>query len=415
MTGIRVSRLALAIGLTASTTTTVMAAPQTFQTARSFAMGGTGVAVAHPATANIANPAMLADDHHDWADDFGLILPSVNARFADEEEVVDQIDDIQDTIDRLANSDTPVEAQENAGVLRRQLDELDRDTARVDVGAGLSLSIPLETLSVGVFTDGSLRVTTRGNVTDNDLEILREIEEDVIAASEVATGVRDVESELTSDGTVIAASTAEIGVSFARGFELANGHSLSLGLSPKYVQLRTFEYVQRVGDFDDDDFDSDENETDDSQFNVDLGAAYRFGEDGEWNAGLSVRNLLPMDLESTSGAELEIDPRITAGIAHNGEYHVTTAELDLTEQKGFGFSDDTQWLAVGAEFDALRYAQLRVGLRHNLASNDDHRGVEEETQFTAGIGLSPFGARLDIGGLISDSEVGAAIELGAAF
>lgn len=414
MTGIRMSRLALAIGLTVSTTS-AFAAPQSFQTARSFAMGGTGVAVAHPATANIANPAMLANGHHDWADDFGLILPSINVRMADDEEVVDQIDDIQDTIIQLENSATPTEAQDNAGVLRRQLAELSRDTARVDVGAGLSLAIPREAFSVGVFTDGSLRVTTRGNVTANDLEILREIEEDIIVAAEVASGARDVESELTSDGTVIAASTAEIGVSFARAFELTNGDQLSLGLSPKYVQLRTFEYVQRVNDFDDDDFDSDENETDDSQFNVDLGTAYRFGEEREWNAGLAVKNILPMDLESTSGAKLEIDPKISAGLAHTGDYHVVTAELDLTKQKGFGFSDDTQWLALGAELDAMRYAQVRFGVRHNLASDGDHRGVEEENQFTAGIGLSPFGAHLDIGAIISDTDLGAAIELGAMF
>lgn len=47
---------------------------------------------------------MMAAPQHDWADDFGLMLPSVNARFADEEEVVDQIDDIQDTIDELEQS-----------------------------------------------------------------------------------------------------------------------------------------------------------------------------------------------------------------------------------------------------------------------------------------------------------------------
>lgn len=51
----------------------------------------------------------------------------------------------------------------------------------------------------------------------------------------------------------------------------------------------------------------------------------------------------------------------------------------------------------------------------SLASNDDNGGIEEDTQFTAGIGLSLFGARLDLGALVSDAEVGAAFELGAAF
>ena len=85
----RLSKLSLAIGLSVATTS-ALASPQAFMSARSFAMGGTGVAVAHPSAAPSANPAMMAAEQHGWADDFGLMLPSVNARAADEEEVVDQ-------------------------------------------------------------------------------------------------------------------------------------------------------------------------------------------------------------------------------------------------------------------------------------------------------------------------------------
>lgn len=104
MTENRLTKLSLAIGLSIATTS-AMASPQAFMSARSFAMGGTGVAIAHPAAAGASNPAMMAAEHHDWSDDFGLILPSVNARMADEEETIDQIDDIQDTIDRFQELD----------------------------------------------------------------------------------------------------------------------------------------------------------------------------------------------------------------------------------------------------------------------------------------------------------------------
>ncbi len=63
---------------------------------------------------------------------------------------------------------------------------------------------------------------------------------------------------------------------------------------------------------------------------------------------------------------------VTAGIAHKSEYHVVTAEIDLTRKEAFGFEDDTQWVALGAEFDAVRYAQLRAGVRDHLASNEDN-------------------------------------------
>lgn len=69
----------------------------------------------------------------------------------------------------------------------------------------------------------------------------------------------------------------------------------------------------------------------------------------------------------------------------------------------------------GAEFDAWHYAQLRVGVRHNLASNENNNGIEEETQFTAGLGLNLLGVRMDLGALYSDADVGAALEFGTAF
>ena len=58
---------------------------------------------------------------------------------------------------------------------------------------------------------------------------------------------------------------------------------------------------------------------------------------------------------------------------------------------------------------------MRVGVRHNLASNDNNDGIEEKTQFTAGLGLNLMGVRMDLGALYSDAEVGAALEFGTDF
>ncbi|SDW12005.1 conjugal transfer protein TraF [Marinobacter mobilis] len=417
MTHPHFSRLALAVGLAVASTST-FASPQNFQSARSFAMGGTGVAIAHPASSGFANPAMLASGQHEWADDFGLILPSVNARFADEEETINQIDDIQDTVDRanaaINRLDTPA-AQAEAGTLRQQLQDIDKDTVRIDVGLGLALAVPIDAVSIGVHTVGNLQASVRGEYDNADDVELAKLE-----AGDLTADVNNLQSR----ARVLASSVAELGVSFARNFELQDGRSVQLGITPKYMQLMTYQYTESVSGFDDGNYDDDQYETDESGFNLDLGAAVTFGENNEWNAGVAIKNLIPMDLDSAVSSDpskmesqhtLEVDPRVTVGVAHNAEFHVLTAELDLTEQKGFGYADDTQWLAVGAEFDAWRYAQIRGGIRHNLASNNDNAGIEEDTQLTAGIGLSPFGARLDISALFSDAELGAAIEFGAAF
>ena len=386
--------------------------------ARSFAMGGTGVAVAHPSAAPSANPAMMAAEQHDWADDFGLMLPSVNARAADEEEVIDQVDDIQDQIEQFEDLkfSNQADAQAKARQLVDNLEAFDRDTMRANAGLGLGLAIPSNSLSFGFFANANLTATVRGELDENDLDLLNDI----------ANGVRppattDLDTELNSRGRILASAVAEAGISIAHSFMLSNGNALQLGVSPKYVQLQTFQYTEEISDFEDDDFDSDEYETDKSGFNLDIGAAYAFGAENQWNAGVVVKNLIPMELDSAQNHPseekytLELNPMVTAGIAHKSDYHVITAEVDLTKKEAFGYEDDTQWLALGAEFDAWRYAQLRAGVRHNLASNDDNDGIEEDTQFTAGLGLNIIGVRVDIGALYSSADVGAALELGTSF
>jgi hypothetical protein len=381
-------------------------------------MGGTGVAISHPASANISNPAMLASDHHDWSDDFGLILPSINAAYADEEEVVDRIDDIQSDIERydaLTNmGGSAADIQNSASNVKRQLEELDRDTLRADLGVGASLAIPNDTINMGVFTTATLRATVRGNVAQSDLDQLQQVIDGAPGAV--------LENNLDSNGRVLASAIVEAGISFGRSFDLGLDNPVQLGVSPKYVQLRTYQYTATVDGFDEDEFDQGDSESTKSGFNIDLGAAYAFGQDQQWNAGVAIKNLIPMELDSKfdpargeKKRTFELNPMVTAGIAHSGEYYVLTAEAELTERKAFGYGDDTQWVSVGAELDAWRYAQLRVGARYNIASNDDNDGIAEETQLTAGVGLSLYGVRVDVAGMVSDADIGGAIEFGAAF
>jgi len=415
----RLSRLFIAVGLSLATSS-ALASPQSFMSSRSFAMGGTGVAIAHPASATSANPAMMAADQHDWADDFGLTLPSVNVRVADEEETIDQIDDIQDSIDGLESAisfNNSTETKKQAGQLREQLAGFDRDTVRGNLGLGFAVAVPGKTISMGVFTNGNLTATARGEYNKSDDAILAAIEDGTVTSLPGGT------LTLNSRGKVLASAVIEAGISFAHALELSNGESLQLGFSPKYVKLQTFQYTETVSGFDDNDFDSDESQTEKSGFNLDIGAAYAFGDEKQWNAGILVKNLIPMKLDSAAsradlGEEvrtLKLNPMATVGIAHKSDYHVVTAEVDLTKKEAFGFEDDTQWLALGAEFDAFRYAQLRAGVRYNLASNNDNDGIAEETQFTAGLGVNLLGVRFDLGALFSDADIGASLELGTAF
>src|SRR5699024_11012118 len=82
-----------------------------------------------------------------------------------------------------------------------------------------------------------------------------------------------------SQGRILASAVGEFGVSFAHALKLNNGNSLQLGVSPKYVELRTFQYTETVSGFEDDEFDGDAYQTDKSGFNLDIGAAYAFGDE----------------------------------------------------------------------------------------------------------------------------------------
>lgn len=412
----RLTRLSLAIGLSIATTS-ALASPQAFMSSRSFAMGGTGVAVSQPAEAAAKNPALMAGNQHEWMDDFGLILPSVNARIADEEKVQDQIDDIQDNIDKIdeAIDNSAINTvQSDAATLRKQLKKFDQDTVRANIGLGLSVAVPSKVVALGVFANANLAVSARGNYDDRDDAILAAIESGIPPAGNLS-------DELYSSGSIIGSAVSEIGVAFAHSYALNNTDSIEIGVSPKFVNLQTFKYTSAISDFDDDDFDGDEYKTEKNGFSMDVGAAYAFGETKQWNAGVVIKNLIPMKLDSVQFGPnnekhtLKLNPMATVGIAHKGQYHVVTAELDLTKKEAFGYEDDTQWLALGAELDAWRYLQLRFGVRHNLASKNDGDGVDEKTQFTAGFGVNLLGLRVDLGGLYSDSDVGAALQLGTAF
>ena len=54
-------------------------------------------------------------------------------------------------------------------------------------------------------------------------------------------------------------------------------------------------------------------------------------------------------------------------------------------------------------------------IAYKEASNDNSDGIEEETQYTAGLGLNLAGVRMDLGVLVSDTDKGAALEFGTAF
>ena len=435
------SRLSLAVAV-ATAAMSAQAAPPQFNDVRAFGMGGTGVAAARPSGAALFNPSLLAADHSGWNDGFAATLPSVNARFAENDEVVDEIDRIQATIENIEAaintlainpSASDIETiQDQSQKLAEQLRGVDQESMRGDLGAGTLFAAPSPELGVGLHINTQLRATVQGRIDDNDtgaLEGVADLNPNTATRADIERELDPIYDpntrqfdEIESDGRVLASAVGEVGLTLARAFNI-RGQTINFGVTPKLVQMRTFDYVENVNDFEDDDFDASEYETDDTHLNLDVGASMQVGANDEWRLGASVRNLIPQTLKTVENnnsvvydqEEMTLDPLVTVGVAHTRDWHTLTADLDLTKNEGIGPAADQQWLALGGEFNVYDWVNVRAGVRRNLASDTGADGIEEKTQYTTGFALSPWAVRIEAGALYSSDEVGGSVELGMSF
>jgi hypothetical protein len=72
----------------------------------------------------------------------------------------------------------------------------------------------------------------------------------------------------------------------------------------------------------------------------------------------------------------------------------------------------TQYLAVGAEFNAFDYVKFRLGAAKNIAS--DISGGAGNVEYTVGVGFW-LGFNLDIAALINDNTAGVFLQTGFQF
>ena len=220
------------------------------------------------------------------------------------------------------------------------------------------------------------------------------------------------ETNLDSQVQMIGVAVADIGLTASRVFNI-KGHDIAFGVTPKLQKITIFDYVQDLDS--DEDFDNDaitENTEEYTSFNIDLGAAYQFGAEKQWQAGVVIKNLMGNDYDSTSGSTVSINPMMRAGVSHRTSWTKVAFDLDITENDPVAFEDATQYAAIGGELNVWRILQLRAGYRMNLAGSD-------QDIMTAGIGISPGPVHFDIGVMANTSdpenEAGIALEFGVEF
>jgi hypothetical protein len=123
--------------------------------------------------------------------------------------------------------------------------------------------------------------------------------------------------------------------------------------------------------------------------NVDFGAAKTWDFYGKVRAGVALKDLIPWTLESKSGTELLIRPKLRVGAAHETKFTKVAVDLDITENKPLKYGVPTRYFGLGGEVNAWGWAALRAGYRANLS-------VENSSVVSGGIGLTPFGVGVEI-------------------
>lgn len=375
----------------------VHAVPFTFE-ARSLAMGGAAVATADLATAAWANPAMLTNQRPN--DDFSLLI-GLGVLVRDNEDLISDIDDFQAADDRRVDAlalGTPagaLEAVQATAEMANIISGIEGKDIAADVSGVAAMGIAFESFAMAVSVrSDAIGAGTMTNLSSTPVEVLDD-----------NFNILNVEGVLAT----------EIGVSFAKSFRVAD-RKLSIGIKPKFVDLQAFSYSEKILNIDGlDDVLDQENKSDLGTFStIDLGLAMDLSD--SFRLGLNVRNLITDEFDLGVNT-LNFDTEARIGLAYHNSLLTVAVDYDLIENKPLlanpEFGDlKTQYLALGAEFNAFDFMQLRVGASKNLA--DDITGGSKDTAFTAGVGLW-LGFNLDIAATYTDSSVGTFLQAGFRF
>jgi len=416
---------------------------------RSMAMGGTGVAIANPATAPFFNPAVLSLEKRER---FSIEVPTVGVRIYDPNEFVDQVTTFQDSqfvadLETSLNSfnGAPSEATSSAVIssiqaLNQELESLGGSPLQANVGIGLTLGDSGQKFGWTLYTSGTARAGTLFNYNDGDFlsgfaDAIDLVDFDNPANNTAALldslgdyvtyDVDDVTGEITNiqavpySGDDIQSSVDLMGLgAYEVGLSLATDlGGMAFGVTPKFVQVKFVDYSANPESADVEDFGLSDYQAEYEHFNVDIGFARELT-DG-WTVGFVGKNLIEQKYEGLrrnpdtqlfepTGNVVTSSPTFQVGVAQQTDWGLFAVDYDLQETEGFNGLPGSQFLSSGIELDAAGWGQIRAGYRANLS--DSERSV-----LSAGIGFSPFGVHVDLAVAGSENELGVAAQFGFRF
>lgn len=407
---------------------------QTYDT-RSLGMGGTGAAIANTRNAAFLNPGALAAGEDSFAWDF----PIISARVLDEKSLRSDVNNLQTSADNLTvalqnfqnaqASGNIAAARANAGTAGTALAAFNTSLTTVSgktlTGggfAGTMLGIPSNKYAFALTLDARVELGAQFNYAASDATTISTLSNNLTLCSNGdnvaclnasnSVGANGTINNMQSKLLVRGVLAEDVGVTMAHRFDIMG--NTDIGITPKFTKLRVFDIAAAAQSGQGISINnSAANERSESVFNLDLGVMRSLSktEDHEIKAGLVVKDMLSRSVKTVLNNNIEIKPRATAGIGYVTKLVSAGVDVDLVSNKPMiaGFNSESQFLRLGAEFDAWKWAQLRLGYRHDLKGN--YKGLP-----SIGLGLSPWGVHIDLSvAAAGKNEMAAALQTGFHF
>ncbi|MDH5359270.1 MAG: conjugal transfer protein TraF [Gammaproteobacteria bacterium] len=362
---------------------TATAAPYANLATRSLAMGGLSVVTANADEAPQGNPALLQGQ---TKDDDGSVLLSVGGGIHDPNDLATTLNNFQTAYGNLVAATTIPEGQAALTAANSALSEASSRNFLAEAGVSLSSTFLLANWAAALHL-GSNNFSELG-VGSND--------------GNPPAIVYDPNFPLidpTTNGTVDALifSNNELGLTLARKFQFY-GLKSSIGFTPKIQYISTALQSQSLDTFDANNVNLAVGAPV-SYSNIDAGMVVEVAE--LVNVGLVVKNIIPLSIP-VGAQTISLQPQVRGGVAFRTRAYTLGMDLDLAPNQPLLSGGATQYMIIGTEMNANNMFQVRMGYRTDLLNSND-------TNYTFGFGLSPYGLHVDLAALYNPNNPAAGV------
>jgi hypothetical protein len=356
--------------------------------ARSIGMGGAGVAAANGLNAIYQNPSALAGLPKEK---FAMEAP-FSFRLLDEGDLKNNLGTLNTNATALSNAmaafqmtPTSANALQAATALTNFNNSMNLVSNKSLMGSmygGAFLALPKPSFAFALKLDAKAEFGGVFNYANGDQAIITTLANNLTVCANTANPVNCNAAAgqvgpggqingLTSDFKIRGVVIGEVGVTAARHVDDWAG--IDLGITPKFMKITSFDMASGAQSGNANATSTSGNQKSDSAFNLDLGVSKQYTSDkgNVIKTGLVAKNLFPKTIKTALGNTIDIAPQVTVGGAYGTGWFTGTVDVDVIKNKALvaGFTKESRFVRLGAEFDAKGWAQVRFGYRHDLAGN----------------------------------------------